>query len=235
MKLIIHGARRANEKITFEAPADVLVHMHEPVNQTNAGLKARCRQLPDAPHPVILAARFHVEFVSIHPFFDGNGRMARLFTNLILIQCGLPPVIIPDVHKQAYDQLPGDIQAYGGTPDLFHHFLASRVPESLAVVWEELGKWRHSPVGGGLGYGGVFNRPFNKLCQGKISWLLNLIQRNGNETVITNDNFIDQYEKTATQVFERILENQQYIRALTHLRDTRLPRLVSGQFEVANV
>ena len=35
-------------------------------------------------HPLIMAAVFHYEFVFIHPFLDGNGRMARLWHTVIL-------------------------------------------------------------------------------------------------------------------------------------------------------
>lgn len=35
-------------------------------------------------HPIIIAGIFHLEFVSIHPFTDGNGRVARLLTQLLL-------------------------------------------------------------------------------------------------------------------------------------------------------
>lgn len=35
-------------------------------------------------HPLIMAAVFHCEFVFIHPFADGNGRMARLWHTVIL-------------------------------------------------------------------------------------------------------------------------------------------------------
>lgn len=37
-------------------------------------------------HPLILSAVFHYEFVFIHPFADGNGRMARLWHTAILAQ-----------------------------------------------------------------------------------------------------------------------------------------------------
>ena len=35
-------------------------------------------------HPLILSSIFHYEFVFIHPFSDGNGRMARLWQNILL-------------------------------------------------------------------------------------------------------------------------------------------------------
>lgn len=37
-------------------------------------------------HPFVKCAIFTYEFLSIHPFQDGNGRMSRLLTNLILLQ-----------------------------------------------------------------------------------------------------------------------------------------------------
>lgn len=38
----------------------------------------------DTIHPLILSSVFHYEFVFIHPFADGNGRMARLWQNILL-------------------------------------------------------------------------------------------------------------------------------------------------------
>ena len=35
-------------------------------------------------HPIIIAGIFHLEFVSIHPFTDGNGRATRLLAQLLL-------------------------------------------------------------------------------------------------------------------------------------------------------
>ncbi len=39
-------------------------------------------------HPLIVCAAFVYEFVSIHPFQDGNGRLSRLLTTLLLLQKG---------------------------------------------------------------------------------------------------------------------------------------------------
>lgn len=39
-------------------------------------------------HPVLTAGIFHYQFVSIHPFSDGNGRMTRLLTSMFLRQKG---------------------------------------------------------------------------------------------------------------------------------------------------
>lgn len=45
-------------------------------------------------HPVIIAAWFHHAFSIIHPFQDGNGRLARLLASLIFIKFGLFPLTV---------------------------------------------------------------------------------------------------------------------------------------------
>ncbi|NOS69661.1 MAG: Fic family protein [Verrucomicrobia bacterium] len=51
---------------------------------------------------VVHAALFHHRFVSIHPFDDGNGRMARILMNLILMRNGFPPVVIKLQDRDPY-------------------------------------------------------------------------------------------------------------------------------------
>jgi hypothetical protein len=41
-----------------------------------------------------LAAWAHSEWVRIHPFANGNGRIARILANFVLIRYGLPPVVV---------------------------------------------------------------------------------------------------------------------------------------------
>ncbi|MFH1665884.1 MAG: Fic family protein [Candidatus Omnitrophota bacterium] len=39
-------------------------------------------------HPLLIAGNFLVEFLNIHPFQDGNGRLSRILTNLLLLRAG---------------------------------------------------------------------------------------------------------------------------------------------------
>jgi Fic family protein len=44
--------------------------------------------------PIILAAWLHHRFTQIHPYQDGNGRVARALTTLVLLRSGLLPLVI---------------------------------------------------------------------------------------------------------------------------------------------
>lgn len=56
-------------------------------------------------HPVEYAALLHKKFVFIHPFIDGNGRVARLLMNTALIQAGYMMAVIPPVLRNEYISL----------------------------------------------------------------------------------------------------------------------------------
>jgi len=63
-------------------------------------------------------ARFHLEFETIHPFNDGNGRIGRILINWQLLRLGFPQVIIRNKGKQKYYDTfgifrsSGDIQSF---------------------------------------------------------------------------------------------------------------------------
>eukprot|EP01123_Difflugia_compressa_P014954 TRINITY_DN8162_c0_g1_i1.p1 TRINITY_DN8162_c0_g1~~TRINITY_DN8162_c0_g1_i1.p1 ORF type:complete len:416 (+),score=37.23 TRINITY_DN8162_c0_g1_i1:77-1249(+) len=52
--------------------------------------------------PLILSAWLHHKFIQIHPFQDGNGRVCRAISSLVLIEKSLPPVIILKKNRQDY-------------------------------------------------------------------------------------------------------------------------------------
>ena len=68
----------SGDKCIFMAPPARLV----PELMTNLFDWLSCNK--DKVHPIIMSAVFHYEFVFIHPFSDGNGRMARLWHSAFL-------------------------------------------------------------------------------------------------------------------------------------------------------
>ena len=62
------------------------------------------KELDMENHPVEYAALVHKEIAFIHPFIDGNGRVARLLMNLILLQKGYCIAIIPPILRRDYIQ-----------------------------------------------------------------------------------------------------------------------------------
>jgi len=82
-------------------------------------------------HPVTLAAIAHHKLVHIHPFIDGNGRTARLFMNLLLMQKGYPLVIILKNDRQKYYRALEKADA--GKYDELEKFIAQAVERSMNI------------------------------------------------------------------------------------------------------
>lgn len=75
-------------------------------------------------HPVVLAAELHKRFVFIHPFIDGNGRMARLLMNLSLMRNDYNIAIIPAVTRAEYISA---LEQAHNDGNVFVSFIADRV------------------------------------------------------------------------------------------------------------
>jgi excisionase family DNA binding protein len=91
---------------------------------------------PDELRPIELAAILHHRFVYIHPFRDGNGRVARLLMNLALMRNGYPIAVILNVdRKKYYDVLK---KADTGDPTALTNFVAAAVERSLDLYLRAL-------------------------------------------------------------------------------------------------
>lgn len=66
--------------------------------------------IADIDSAVRAYAKLHLDFVTIHPFYDGNGRLARLLSNIPLIRSGFPPIIVPAQDKNEYKKSISDYQ-----------------------------------------------------------------------------------------------------------------------------
>jgi len=122
------------ERFDFVDFKEVQDRMHDLLNRTNAAIDAIQNGSKKALHPLDVAFNFHLEYVNIHPFYDANGRTARILTNLILIALEYPPFWITEPQRAPYSNYLGDIQGYGGDPNLFHNFLAELVLRSQQLI-----------------------------------------------------------------------------------------------------
>lgn len=91
---------------------------------------------PDKLNPVELAAFAHEKLTFIHPFIDGNGRIARLLTSLLVMQKGYPPVLILKTERQKYIRTLENAHQERYAP--FVHFIARSLERSLDMYLDAL-------------------------------------------------------------------------------------------------
>lgn len=128
-----HLINYKGEKFDFLDYPEVPEAMHQLINWLRTEIdqqKAGKNKL----HPALIAFEFHLKYLTIHPFYDGNGRTARILTNLILIAFGYPPIIIKKEEKEIYYRYLADVQGYGGDPDLYYEFMCKLLIHSQELV-----------------------------------------------------------------------------------------------------
>ncbi len=96
--------------MAYAAPEDVPRLMRRWLKMFN-GLSPRS---DSASQAISDYAKAHLSLVRIHPFFDGNGRIARLVSNLPLLKKGFAPVVIPVECRGEYIELLWEYQNAAG-------------------------------------------------------------------------------------------------------------------------
>ena len=111
------------------AGSDVIFPNHAKVPELIRGFIDHINQEQDSIEKALYA---HYEFVTIHPFIDGNGRTARLLMNLILMQHGFPPAIIKPKDRLKYLKSLETAQL-GGSQDSYIEFMIKAINRSLDI------------------------------------------------------------------------------------------------------
>ena len=121
--------------------ADGKWHAYAPVDDVPAEIRRLLEQTRtpefDAAHPSLQAAYAHYALVVVHPFADGNGRVARAIASTFLIKsCDVPLVIWSDQDGEYLDALgaadQGDYQA-------FVDFIFDRALDTIGDVADRMG------------------------------------------------------------------------------------------------
>ena len=99
--------------IEYAMPSSVTVLMTEIIEFTNAVNVDNISAVTAHEY----YSKIHMGIVHVHPFWDGNGRIARLLANIPLLKAGLPPLTIPEEQRRAYIQLLADYQITIGQLD----------------------------------------------------------------------------------------------------------------------
>ena len=82
--------------------------------------------------PIELAAIFHYRYIRIHPFEDGNGRIARLMANYILLRQGYPMIVVRSRKKNDYlEALHKTDLTVGASPSLGAHASKREIQQFL--------------------------------------------------------------------------------------------------------
>jgi len=91
-----HVITATGELFHFATPEETPARMTDLVDWLRGEMQTPTLDLPT------LLARLHHDFICIHPFDDGNGRVVRLLLNYLLLRAGLPPLIVKSSDRRRY-------------------------------------------------------------------------------------------------------------------------------------
>lgn len=115
------------------------IHAYAPVLSTPSEMERFLEELRSPEfanaHPVLQAAYAHHAFVYIHPFADGNGRVARVLTSVFLRRAGRVPFLVWRDQREEY--FAALYEADQGRYQAFVDFVLDRAVEGLNFVVSE--------------------------------------------------------------------------------------------------
>ena len=116
------------------------IHAYAPVDVTPSEMHRLCRELRSEAfanaHPALQAAYAHYAFVLIHPFADGNGRVARALASVFTYKAQSVPLLILAEKRDEYLDALGE--ADQDKPQSFINFVLERILDSIQLVEESI-------------------------------------------------------------------------------------------------
>ncbi len=117
---------RYGDRFEYASPEETSALMTDLVNWYNEA------ELSGKFSPVELAAIFHYRYIRIHPFEDGNGRIARMMVNYILSRHNYPMIVVRSRKKNEYlEALHKTDLTVGATPSLGAHASKREIQQFL--------------------------------------------------------------------------------------------------------
>ena len=137
--IVVARTHSGEEKILFRPTQPYLAkkEMDDVLEWTRSMLAS------DALHPILVICNFIFEFLAIHPFEDGNGRLSRILTNMLLLQAGyayVPYTSLEEIienHQVAYYQ---SLRATQANHKTGHEDITPWVHFMLDVLLEQVEK-----------------------------------------------------------------------------------------------
>jgi len=208
---------RSGETFDYASPEETPSMMGDLVKWYNACEKKKKLSA------IELATMFHYRYIRIHPFEDGNGRIARLLVNYILLRHGYPMIVIPTADRKNYldvlsecDKITGSEPYSGATAEIeqistFVDYIANYVERKLNFTEQIItGKIRQIEETGKKQQNVSVNVRVNSVSV--KSNIIDIIKQKPNITVSEMAKLLSVEERTIYRNLENLKKSGQLIR-----------------------
>ena len=195
-----HGVfkKRSNNPFT----SDGKLHEYCPPEQTDSEMDRlmEMHKKHSAHSPLARAAWLHHRFVQIHPFEDGNGRVARCLATLALIRAGLFPLVVLNEDREKYLDALDDANRGDLSPLLCHfaEWQKRYFIKALGIAGQVWGEIRREKIVTDRAH---YDAPADSSLEAQINSLASFMARKGRQQQIALAEQLNTAIKTAEVLY----------------------------------